>query len=35
MTTPQCPQCGEWVDDVVADSCPVCGEPIEAEDAPL
>lgn len=32
MATQQCPTCGEWIDDDVADYCPGCGEAVGPAD---
>jgi rRNA maturation protein Nop10 len=34
MTAQQCPVCGEWLDDTVAEFCPTCGEAVDPDDIP-
>jgi rRNA maturation protein Nop10 len=34
MTTQQCPVCGDWIDDDLAEYCPTCGEVIQPDDGP-
>ncbi len=35
MPISQCPSCGEQVEDVFADTCPYCGEPMVDDAVPV